>query len=110
MGKKVLLKGSLVTDDPGDAIAEFKSDLGVSHIDQTNVFQIWAPLGLDEVLVTIRQTGYEPSSFAMRPPEQAKMGAKPFVKKPDKQLDQPTKDPSQIQQVSGLPKLQIPGP
>jgi hypothetical protein len=106
--KSTTLKGTLETEDPGDAEAEFISRLGESRIDSGRVFEKKVPSNLEEVEVTVRETGYEPYATAVRP-EEARDGIVPFNAKLKKKLQKPETDPSQIAPVSGaLPSLQTP--
>jgi hypothetical protein len=101
-----LLKGTLVSNDPGDAVAEFMSHLGESRIDSEKGFQKMVPSNLEEIEVTVRETGYEPVSTAVRP-KQAKNGMVPFTAKLTKKVEKPRKDSSQIADApAGLPSMQ----
>jgi len=103
-----VLKGTLQTEDPGDAMAEFISHLGESRIDSGRVFEKKVPSNLEEVEVTVRETGYEPYATAVRPDE-ARDGIVPFNAKLKKKLQKPETDPSQIAPApGGLPSLQTP--
>ena len=104
--KDAELQGMLQTDNPGDAIAEFVSSLGEAHVDSGNYFRKKVPSNLEEVEVTVRETGYEPYSTAVHP-NQTKKGTVSFKVNLTKKLDKPQTDPSQVLALpAGLPPLQ----